>query len=1192
MKLGSQSILLSILLQMALYGFAQQESGAPHTESQTHSGVVVEGVVRNFEAQRAGLEAGDVVQSWVCGDASGEVRSPFDLAAIEIEQAPLGVVKLEGYRGAEQRTWMLGPDYWRIKARPELPEALLALYRDGESLAKAGKIKDATERWRAASLVAKRDGRPSLPSWFLFHAAQVLGDAHQWKEADAVYQEALQEASGDRYGIRAQMFRLWADTLEDRSDWANAEKTNRLALAEDQRAAPETLSVAEDITRLGVLASERGDIVRAEEYARQALSIRQKLAPGSIEVARSFTNLGDLARKRGDLAKAEEYGLQALAIEEKAAPGSLDLATIYNNLGLIFWQRGDLAKAEEYGLHALSLRQTLIPGTLDVADSLNNLGLVAWEQGNLAKADEYSLQALAIREKSAPGSLDVAMSLDNLGTMAEQRGDLTEAESYHLQALQARNKLAPETLDVVVSLDSLGEIALQRREPAKAEAYFRHALRIQKRLAPDSLDLSYILNDLGEVAVQEGNLVRAKNYLDQALTIKEKLAPGNSDVALTLVNLGTVEWKRGDATKAEEYLREALKRTAPGSPYLAWVFNKLGELARGKGDISAAEDYYRQALTLWEKMAPGSKDQAEAMAALAAILRQKGEADAAAEFYRQALEALETQTSRLGGSEQVRAGFRANYGNYYKDYADLLIEQHKPEPAFQILERAQAQTMLELLTAGDVKIRKGSAPPLLEQERILRESIVARLNRRLQLLNDKHTEEQLAEMDKQVKDLLTRYEAIEEKIRASNPSYAALTQPQAMSLQEVQRQLLDSGTVLLEYSLGEARSYVFVISPDSLATYELPRRSVIESAARRFYQLLTAHNSPEKTTIASEAEYARVAAKLSRMLLHPAAARLKKKRLLIVSDGALRYVPFAALPAPDNPTIPLMVEHEIVNLPSATVLSVLRQASAGRKTPPRAVAVLADPVFDSGDARVKRTTFRQGEMTRVGQQRPVATSTEALLPSQRGPGTPIEAGAGLKETVYLPRLQLSRQEARSILAVTPSGQGMQALDFSASRETATSPKLAQYRMVHFATHGLVNNQHPELSGLVLSLVNAKGKPQNGFLALQDIYNLNLPVELVVLSGCETALGKNIQGEGLIGLTRGFMYAGATRVVASLWKIDDLATAELMARFYKAMEQEGMRPAAALQAAQIQIWQQQRWKSPYYWAAFQIQGEWK
>src|SRR5215831_4121805 len=302
-KLGSWSILLAIFLHSVLYGFVQRESGAPHTENKTHSGVVVESVERNFEAQRAGIEEGDVIQGWACGDATGEVRSPLDLNLIEIEHSSRGVVKLKGRRGAEQRTWTLGPDHWRINARPDLPEDLLALHREGRSLAKAGKIKDATERWRVASLLAKHDGWPSLPSWFLLRTAQALGSVHQWKEADAAYQEAIREASGDRYEIRAQMFRLWSDTFEERSDWVNAEKYGRLALAEDQRVAPETLASAEDSTRLGILASERGDIAKAEEYARQALSIRQRLVPGSIQIARSLTNLGDLASKRGDLAK-------------------------------------------------------------------------------------------------------------------------------------------------------------------------------------------------------------------------------------------------------------------------------------------------------------------------------------------------------------------------------------------------------------------------------------------------------------------------------------------------------------------------------------------------------------------------------------------------------------------------------------------------------------------------------------------------------------------------------------------------------------------------------------------------------------------------------------------------------------------------------------------------------------------------
>jgi CHAT domain-containing protein len=183
-------------------------------------------------------------------------------------------------------------------------------------------------------------------------------------------------------------------------------------------------------------------------------------------------------------------------------------------------------------------------------------------------------------------------------------------------------------------------------------------------------------------------------------------------------------------------------------------------------------------------------------------------------------------------------------------------------------------------------------------------------------------------------------------------------------------------------------------------------------------------------------------------------------------------------------------------------------------------------------------------------------------------------------------------EARDILAVTPPGEGMKALDFDASRATAMDPKLAQYRIIHFATHSFSDNEHPELSALAFSMVDQDGNAQDGLVGLQDIYNLNLPADLVVLSACETALGKAIKGEGLMGLTRGFMYAGATRVVASLWKVDDVATAELMRRFYTAMEREKMRPAAALQKAQVEMWRQARWRDPYYWAGFELQGEWK
>ncbi len=435
---------------------------------------------------------------------------------------------------------------------------------------------------------------------------------------------------------------------------------------------------------------------------------------------------------------------------------------------------------------------------------------------------------------------------------------------------------------------------------------------------------------------------------------------------------------------------------------------------------------------------------------------------------------------------------------------------------------------------------------------------------------------------------------------------------------------------MLEYSLGEDRSFVFAVTPTSLQAFELPKRAEVERAARRVYDLLTARNhsvkgeteeQARKRWTQAEEAYPKAAEELSRMILGPVAAqlsggpamnvaeaksggvsgRVQGRRLLVVADGALQYIPFAVLPVPEkNPTasggpqqVPLMVSQEIVNLPSASVLAVLRQEAKGRKPAPKAVAVLADPVFDQQDSRLAANAKPAAAYAQMAS----AATTRGTEPQDSTAAhllTRSAADLGLSRDgkLSLPRLLFSRQEAEAIRAVTPSGQIKEAVDFEASRTTALSAELRNYRIVHFATHGLINSEHPELSGLVFSLVDEKGQPQDGFLQLQDIYNMDLPADLVVLSACETGLGKEINGEGLIGLTRGFMYAGASRVVASLWNVSDAATASLMAEFYRAMEKDHMPPAAALRAAQIHMWRQKRWTSPYYWAAFQIQGEWK
>jgi len=343
----------------------------------------------------------------------------------------------------------------------------------------------------------------------------------------------------------------------------------------------------------------------------------------------------------------------------------------------------------------------------------------------------------------------------------------------------------------------------------------------------------------------------------------------------------------------------------------------------------------------------------------------------------------------------------------------------------------------------------------------------------------------------------------------------------------------------------------------------------------------------------ADAEYWKAATALSHRVLGPVAAQLGKKRLLIVTDGTLQYVPFAALPIPAtgrpnrHRPIPLIIDHEIVSLPSASTLAVLRRELQGRQPAAKTVVTLADPVFDQNDARLKTAALTAPDK-KDGPGLDVI-STRILKHVAKQSDDSNEAASVKLE---IPRLPFTRQEAERILALVPEAAGMKALDFKASRATATSADLSQYRFVHFATHGYLDSERPELSALVLSTVDEQGRMVDGFLRAHEVYNLNLPAELVVLSACETGLGKEVKGEGLVGLTRGFMYAGAARVMVSLWSVNDQATSELMVKFYRKVLAEGMRPAAALRAAQVEMWKEKRWQAPYYWAAFTLQGEWR
>jgi len=1006
------------------------------------------------------------------------------------------------------------------------------------------------------------------------------------------------------------------DAALERGDLVNAQAYHRRALAIRQKLAPRSLLVAESVNALGNVALDRGDYAVAKTYLERSLRIRQALAPGSRELALSLMSLGNLARRRGEVLREQAYYSQALEVGDALTPA--DLADVLDGLGGACSQLTCSEKARDYFHRALQIRQQWQPDSLAMANTLSFLGRSASTQGDLQEAEQDFAQAIELRRRLAPGSLALAGSLSDLGVLARARGNLAAAELCLRQSLQIRRRVAPHGLGVADSLHNLGIVFWIRDDLAAAQDYLEQTLRFRRKLAPGSPALAQSLIWQGLLSLRREELAESQAYFGQALELlRQGLSPDSLAVASVLSNLGGVARARGERALSQEYYLKALgiqERQAPDSPSQAGILMSLGGLARQQGDLAGAESDYRRALAIQERKVPDSGAHAAALFALASLRRQQHELDDAERLYAQGIDVLEKQTASLGGTPEERSIFRARYENSYKEYVDLLVALGHPEDALRVLERARAWALLEMLGKAQVSLHGSHDSGLDRTKHSLEAQIGARSSYRIRLLDGRHTEAQLSELDRRLTELRDRYRETEDQIQLQNPAYAALTHPQTLTGQQVQ-DLLDDNTLLLEYSLAPGASHVWAVTRTTLAVYGLPSRKIIEQAVSRVRELMTARAVRPKESAAqrrkrlmvADAEYPAAARELSRLVLGPVAGLLEDKRLVIVSDGALQYLPFAALPAPSGQApgsgprssgspqdsqgggdTPLVMQHEVTNLPSASVLAELRRQAQQRVPPPKAVAVLADPVFDSQDERILHAD--EGDVAAE------LTDSAASLLEQSPPASPrrLVGGTGPDGTsgVYLDRLLWTRLEAAEILKVTPAGAGLQALGFEASRGTALSPQLSQYRIVHFATHAVSDSEHPERSGLVLSLFDRRGQPQNGFLGLEQIYSLNLPADLVVLSACDTGLGREIGGEGLVGLVRGFMYAGATRVIASLWSVDDEVTAQLMARFYKSLEQDGLSPAAALRAAQIEVRKQSRWSSPYYWAGFQLEGEWR
>jgi len=942
--------------------------------------------------------------------------------------------------------------------------------------------------------------------------------------------------------------------------------------------------------------------IRIEELREATAEDKHRVAAESVFRDAEQLRHGTEVEKRNSIEKYQE----ALELYRRAGDRSKE-ATILYNIWVVHLLLGELQKVLEKYNEALQLSRA-VGDRSEEARALNGIGSIYSEQGDMREALEKYNEALQLSRAVGDRRREAAI-LNNICLAHLVMGETRKALEKCNEALPLSREAGDRICEAKI-LSHIGKAYESLGETQKALENYNETLVICQTL-DERIGQAAMLNFIGEIYQSLGETRKALEKYNEALQISRALGFRSME-AHVLRNIGEIHWSLGETRKALEKYNEALplSRASGYRREEARVLNGIGEIYRSLGETQKALEKYNEALPL-RRAWSDRNGEATTLLGIARVEQTRGDLTQAHQTIEQAIGIVESL--RAGVSEEYRAFYFASRREYYESYIDILAEQHRQNQtagfdatAFAVSERARARSLLELLTESRADVHEGVDSLLLERERSLRQLLNGKAAAQFALLNRKHTPAQAEAAAKEIDSIITEYEELRAQIRARNPRYAVLTQPQPLSLAEIQQQVLDPDTLLLEYSLGDNASHLFVVSQTSITWRQLPKRADIEAAARRVRELLTA---PQPRPGDTEAKYrARVkeagerywpqAAELSRMLLGPVASQLGRKRLAIVADGSLQYIPFAALPTPSprndggrnsgaEPQ-PLFVEHEIVNLPSASTLATLRRETAGRKPAEKSLAVLADPVFTDDDTRVRRDVGKEGpkEKTKSADSEKIDIGFLQMTRSGRETGViGAEGGFG--------RLLGTRREAAAISALVPERERMQALDFEASRTTALRPELGEYRIVHFAAHGMLNNIHPELSGIVLSLVDEAGQQQDGFLRLQDIYNLRLPAELVVLSACQTGLGKEIKGEGLIGLTRGFMYAGAPRIVASLWKVDDRATSELMKRFYQGMlGPEALRPAGALRQSQLSIWKEKQWRAPYYWAAFVLQGEWK
>jgi CHAT domain-containing protein/tetratricopeptide (TPR) repeat protein len=911
-----------------------------------------------------------------------------------------------------------------------------------------------------------------------------------------------------------------------------------------------------------------------------------------------YVYLGNNDRAKGYFQSVLDYCKKTGTENKKPSDRRLE-AQALNNMGEVYYSLSDLRKALEVFKSALDVWQSTSDRRGQALAEIN-IGYSYYDLGYMEEASKHYQQSLQWSRK-IDDRRGEALALTALGGVYSFLGEKQLALESHNQAMLLFRKIGDHQGEAA-TLNGTGKAYEDLNEHQTALDSYNHALSLYKQIG--NRDYEALTNYyVGRAYRLMENIPQALLFYDRCVAVSRRVGSRRFE-AYALKDIGIIYNSLGKRQTALSRFKDvlAIYQQLQDRRGQAYTLNSIGYTYYLSGGLPESVGYFREALTL-SRAAIDRQSEISILYNLARVESDRANLSEALSRIKESITIIESLRTKVGSTD-LQASYLASVHQHYELYIDLLMSMYKQTSndafaaaALEACEQSRARSLLEMLTEVKIDQHYDVEPSLLARKRSLEKSLDAKAEYQMRMLNGKHTDEMAAETSREIHGLSVQYQEVQSQIRSQSPGYAIVTQPHLLQFKDIQAEVQDDDTLLLEYALGGERSYLWVVSRSKVAGYELPKRVTLEEASTRVHDLLIARqpvlgesaSQYQERVTSADSHYWEAAAALGQMLLGPIASQLGTKRLLISSDGALQYIPFDALSVspghngaqhPGSSTaddfVPLMVDHEIVSLPSVSVLAALRHETLKPAT--KTVIVLADPIFEREDPRMAATSNPSGNAEPATENLELNHALRDVGYSENGP--------------HIARLPSTLREAKAILAVTLSGQGKMVTGFEASRALAMSPELGEYRIVHFATHGIVDGENPELSGLILSRLDRQGNPQDGFLRLRDIYDLNLNADLVVLSACRTGLGKSVKGEGLVGLSQGFMHAGARSMVGSLWKVDDEATAELMGSFYGGMLKDELSAAAALRASKVAMWQQKRWRSPYYWSAFVLQGEYK